>query len=298
MLLRLFNKATILYLRLLGAQRLSLRVGSVTLAYYRIGPENGEPWVLLHGLGSVAATWGPVLAALRRECRLVVPELSALGGTATPSGGMGVREGSKVVARLIEEEFGVRPVSVAGISLGGWMAVRLALERPELVARLALIDAGGYLDQDWDHILDMVTVSDLAGVDRLYTALFARTPWLMRLSRQGFLRAYTSRAVKSTLQELSEEDAYDDETLGRLRIPVALIWGERDGLFTLEIARRMAAALPQAHLEVLPECGHAIHMERPRLLVRALQGFRRRTAGLQSPETPWSGGQPCPARNT
>jgi pimeloyl-ACP methyl ester carboxylesterase len=298
MLLRLFNKATVFYLRLLGAQRSSLRVGAVNLVYYRLGPEDGEPWALLHGLGSVAATWGPVLSALRRECRLIVPELSALGGTETPSGGLAVREGSGAVARLIEEEFGVRPVSVAGISLGGWMAVRLALDRPELVARLALIDAGGYRDQDWDRIQEMVTVNDLAGVDRLYTALFARTPWMMRLSRQGFLQAYTSRAVKGILQELSDDDAFDDDTLRRLHLPVALIWGDRDGLFTLETARSMAAALPQAHLEVLPNCGHAVHMEHPRLLVRALQGFRSRTAGLESPETPWSGGPPCPARNT
>jgi alpha-beta hydrolase superfamily lysophospholipase len=61
-------------------------------------------------------------------------------------------------------------------------------------------------------------------------------------------------------------------------MPVALIWGEHDGLFTLDSARAMAAALPGAgghRLYVLHGCGHAVHLECPRALVAALQRVRR-----------------------
>src|SRR5262249_41485315 len=60
MAFRLAIILTALYLRLLGARRRVLADGPVSLVYYVMGPEDGEPWVMLHGLGSIAATWGPV----------------------------------------------------------------------------------------------------------------------------------------------------------------------------------------------------------------------------------------------
>lgn len=278
MLARLFVLLTALYLRLLGARRGLLSKESVSLVYYEIGPKDGEPWVLLHGLGSVAAGWGPVMRALRRNCRLIVPELSALGGTRCPDQGLGVNPAVEILDELLSKEFGGRPVTVAGLSLGGWIAVRLALAHPERVSRLVLIDAGGYRDQDWKTIKSLVTVEDLAGVDRLYPALFARTPWLMRVSRSGFLKAYTSPAVKNVLAGLTEADTFNGADLARLHMPVELIWGDRDGLFTVETARAMAAALPDARLQVLPDRGHALHLECPDDLVAALQRLRRAAA--------------------
>jgi pimeloyl-ACP methyl ester carboxylesterase len=277
-LVRLYNFFLRLYLRLLGARRGVLESGPVALAYYAIGPREGEPWVLLHGLGSIAATWSPVMRGLRRGCRLLVPELSALGGTRCPGDGLGIAPAIEMLEKLIDRELGGRPVTLTGLSLGGWMAVRMALRDPERVSRLVLIDAGGYRHQDWERIQSLVTVSDGAGVDRLRKALFFRVPWLMGLSPAVLLRIYTSRAVRHVLAELSESDAFDDADLARLRMPTAVIWAEHDALFTVATARAMAAALPRAHLEIIPGCGHAIHMESPGALVAALQRFRRATA--------------------
>jgi pimeloyl-ACP methyl ester carboxylesterase len=275
MILRLFTLATGSWLRLAGAQRRRLRIGPVSLAYSRLGRTGGEPWVLLHGMGSVGASWFPVMRALRRDCRLLVPELSALGGSAVPGGALGIRQGAEAAARLIEAELPGRPVTVAGLSLGGWMAVHLARDRPDLVSRLVLIDAGGYRNQDWESIQSLVTLGDLAGVDRLYRALFVRVPWALRRSRRAFLAAYTSDSVKSVLAGTTEHDAFDERDLARIAQPTAVIWGERDGLFPLATGRAIAAALPRATLTVLPGCGHAVHWECPGGLVAALREFRR-----------------------
>lgn len=283
MWLYLFSLLTRYVLTLTGARRKRLRVGAVRLVYYVLGPEDGEPWLFLHGLGSVAATWGKALFRLRRDCRLIVPELSSFGGSQIPGGALDIRDGSKVLARLIEKECGLRPVTVAGLSLGGWLAVRLALARPDLVARLVLINTGGYRNQDWEAIEQLVRVSDLPGVERLYGAFFVRTPWVMDYSRGGFLKAYTSPAVLGALDRLSEEDTFDDDDLRQLRMPVALIWGEHDGLFRVEAARAMAEALPDATLEVLEGCGHAIHLEDPDRLADAVQRARRAVAPRRSP---------------
>ncbi|HYG63018.1 MAG TPA: alpha/beta hydrolase [Thermoanaerobaculia bacterium] len=274
-MLRLFFLLAKALLFLAGARRRFIRSGPVRLAYYRLGPEKGEPWVLLHGLGANAVSWYPVLRALKGECRLVVPELSMLGGTRGPRHGLGVAEASRVLADLIRRELGSRPVNLAGISLGGWIAVRLTLDRPDLVSRLLLIDAAGYRDQDWDEIERLIRVEDLAGVDRLYGAMFVRPPWLLRRTRPAFLQTFTSRAVRDILEDLSEDDAYDDADLARIQVPTGLIWGECDGLFTVATARAMTAALPHASLEVLPGCAHALHIESPRQLTAAIRRFRR-----------------------
>ena len=301
MLLKLYMVATTLYLLATGARRRRLRDGEVTLVYYRIGPlpwhrarqrrrqpgaAAAEPWLLLHGLGSVAATWGLALHALRRDCVLIVPELSALGGTKAPGGAVTIEQGARLAALLVERELGGGPVTVAGISLGAWMAMRLAQRRPELIGRLVLIDAAGYRHQDWEGIDRLVRVTDMAGVDLLYGALFGTPPWVMRHSRGGFLRAYTSPSVRNLLDGLAEPDTYRKRDLARLTMPVALIWGEHDGLFTLDTARAMAAALPEAgghRLYVLRGCGHAVHLECPRALVAALQRARREIPLAPSP---------------
>jgi pimeloyl-ACP methyl ester carboxylesterase len=296
MLLRLVRHLVALYLRLLGARRHVLEAGPVSLVYYSIGPADGEPWLVLHGLGSIAASWSPVMRRLRRSCRLLVPELSALGGTRSPGDGLGVPAAVEVLTALIDREAGSRPVTLLGLSLGGWMAVRLALAHPERVARLALVDIAGYRDQDWKRIQSLVAVRDLAGVDRLYRALFVAAPWLMRLSRATFLRVYTSPAVRNVLAGLTEADTFDDADLAALRMPAVVIWAADDGLFTLETGRAIAAALPRASLEIVPRCGHAIHMECPGALNAALQRFRAATAGLESRQSP--GGKPWPAPST
>jgi pimeloyl-ACP methyl ester carboxylesterase len=273
-LLRLLGRLTAARLMLLGARRVRVRIGSVKLVVYLLGPRGGEPWLLLHGLGSTALSWAPVLAHLRRQCRLVVPELSSLGGSRIAGDAVGIGEGAEVAAALVDRFLRGRPATVAGISLGGWMAVRLALAHPQRVSRLVLIDAGGYRHQDWDEIQRLVRVDAVGDVDRLYQAIFARTPWIFRISRETFLSAYTSRAVRHILETTTEEDAYDDHDLARIEVPVGLVWGEHDGLFPVAVAERMQRALRRATLTVLPGCAHAVHWEAPRLLCAAIDGVR------------------------
>lgn len=276
MLLRLYFLWTALVLRALGARRVRLQVGEVTVLCYEIGPEDGEPWVLLHGMGETALAWSSAVRMLCKRVRLLVPELSGLGGTVSPAGGLNVGEGVEVVKALIEWWTPGRAVTLAGISLGGWMSVRIALERPELVERLILIDAAGYRDQDWERIRALTNVSSLEDVDRLYRALFFRTPFVIQMSRRGFLRAYTSPAVRHVLDTTPPEHTYGPEDLAGIRVPTLLIWGEHDGLFQLEVAHAMEFHLAEARLVTLRQAGHAVHWERGWAMAKVIDRFRRR----------------------
>ncbi len=274
MLLRLFGLWTHWALRLRRVRVETWQASEYRVRLYRHGAPDAEPWLLLHGLGATALSWKSTISTLYGECRLWVPELSALGGTVGPNPGMNVREATAAMAALIRERSPHRPVTVCGLSLGGWVAVRLALEQPELVARLVLINSGGFLDQDWGRIERLVRVRDVAGVDRLYAALFRRVPLLLRISKRGFLAAYTSPAVTHILDTLSEDDAFDEAALSRIRCPAAVIWGAHDGLFPLESGRRIASALPHGKLTVIEEAGHGVHWTFPDRMNLAIEAFR------------------------
>ena len=287
-------------LRLLGARRLRHRVGPVRVTSHRLGPADGEPWVLLHGMGSTALSWYPALRPLAADCSVLAPELADLGGTETPHGALNVREGAAVVIDLLERRLASsgdrRPVVLAGNSLGGWIAVRVALERPDLVRALLLVACAGYRNQDWYRVRELLTVESLAQTDRLIEALFHRTRMPVRWARRAFRATYRSTGVRHVLSSISLEDSFDDDGLARLKMPVGLVWGTEDGLFPLEVARAMEAALPESRLFALPECAHVVPWDSPGAFADALAGFRSWLADPEPRPEERSGGcrlPPC-----
>ncbi len=274
-MLKLFSRWTRLRLRLRGVEVENREFAGFDVRYYSSEGNPHEPWLLLHGLGSTALTWHTTLATLA-GCRVWVPELSELGGTRGPDPALNVRQGADAMARLLETLSPGQPATVCGISLGGWMAVRLALARPDLVSRVVLINCAGFLDQDWEAIERLIRVRDRDDVSRLYGALFVRTPWILRLSRGTFLEAFTSNAVEHILSTLSENDAFDERELAGLGQPTQLIWGRWDGLFPLETGERMAAAIPDSRLAVL-DAAHGVHWEFPRRMNAVIEDFRHST---------------------
>jgi len=260
-----------------GGRHMRVRAGGYDMVVHCIGPRDAEPWLLLHGMGATALSWTCLIKALRPNCRLYIPELCALGGTRGPHPAIHVAESATVLASLIETLAPGPRLTVAGMSLGGWMAVRLALAHRAEVDRLLLIDVAGWKDQDWQHVVDLVRLRDLSDVDRLYSALFVRTPWLLQHSRNAFLAAYSSPSVTTILDETRADDSFDAADLARIRVPTGIVWAENDGLFPVAVARRMSEALPHATLEIIPRCGHGLHWERPQALVDAVQRWRRKS---------------------
>lgn len=261
----------------LGSRTERVALGGFDLAVHRLGRPGGEPWVLLHGLGATGATFLPLLPALRREADLVVPELSETGGSHGPAPSLAVADAVPLVAGLAHRLFPGRAVTLGGASLGGWVALRLALAEPGLAARLFLVAPGGYRDQDWERVAGAVTVASRADAHRVLGALFARPPWALRLLPGAIERLYRAAPVRHLLSgALRPEDAFGDAELARIAAPAALLWGERDGIFPLSTGEAMARALPCATLYPVPGAAHLPHWERRRACVAALADFRRR----------------------
>lgn len=237
-------------------------------------PDTCEHWLLLHGLGASPATWLPLLGGALREHEVLAPALSSLGGSLGPTSALGVDDGVARLAELLERRWPGKKVTVAGVSLGGWIAVRLALARPDLVARLLLVVPGGYRHQDWDRIERTVHIGNYADSNAIWAALFHRPPWFLRWGRPFLYLAYRSEAVAAALDTVREEDAFDDAELATLDLPVGLIWGESDLLFHVDDGRRMAAAIPGARIWTIPAAGHGVQWEKPTEFLAAVEAFR------------------------
>lgn len=258
----------------LGFRTSVVPFGPWRIRVHRGGRSDGEPWLLLHGLGATSGTWLPLIRRLRGECRFVLPELSRLGGSRGPRPALSVPEGAGLVDQLMATDFASCHATVCGISLGGWMAVRAAAAAPERYARLLLVVPGGYRDQDWERIGRMVRVARYQDTEAMWRALFVSPPWWLRRARPIFYLSYRSPEVAEVLATVREEDAFGDEELARLDLPVGLIWGARDELFRLEVGERMAEALPHGRLWSLTGAAHALQWERPADFVAAVRTFR------------------------
>lgn len=282
---RLYRAGSHLMLRTASMRSCRFEHGDARILCWQGGPQNGEPWVMLHGIGSVAASWWVLVRHLRDEASMVVPELSALGGSEVPGGALAVDDGCEMVAALIEERFPGRPVVLVGNSLGGWISLRLAQRRPDLVKRLVLVAPGGYRDQNWDHIGELIEVGNEEDAGELVDAMFASPPLPRAILRGGFLPVFRSRAVLGALEKLSEEDALSDDDLRRVEAPTALIWGEHDGVFHVDVAEHMVRCLPRAVLYRIPTAAHIVQWEEPQEMLRAVDDFRSRRFDVDGPRS-------------
>lgn len=275
---RTYRGGAHLLLRGIGCKPRRERIDGCDLLTWEVGAEGGDPWVMLHGIGSMAAAWTVLMRdpRMRRAHRMLAPELSILGGSDVPGGALAVADGAAVVAELVRRRFPGRRAVLVGASLGGWTALRVALDHPELVSRLVLVTPGGYAGQDWERIAELVAVGDLDDARDLVDAMFLRPPLPRSWLRRGFRVAFASPAVTGALAKLSEADGLGDADLARVEVPTALIWGEHDGIFHVEVAERMARALPRAALYRIDTAAHIVQWESPGRLLAAVRDFETR----------------------
>ena len=164
--------------------------------------------------------------------------------------------------------------------MGGRLALQLALDRPATVERLVLVSASpGIADaaeraarRDADERLAQEIERD--GVDAflerwLAQPLFASLP----RDRAGVDERRAGNTVASLTHQLrvlgQGAQPSNWERLGELAVPVLLVVGERDTKY-VDIAERMAGAIPQARVEVLASAGHACHLEQPEAVAHLL----------------------------
>jgi pimeloyl-ACP methyl ester carboxylesterase len=260
---------------------------------YLVGGE-GEPLVLVHGLGGAAANWLALAPLLLPGRRLLVPELPGHGGSSPLPAAPSLNPYADRISLLLERE-GLARAPVVGHSLGGAIALRLAIRRPELVSGLVLA-AGAGISSGTRNARHALTITGLLKPGRKiapHRARVARSPLLKRLvfGRWGVadppalppevveaflagpaLHSDTVSAAKALVRDDPRSD------LDGVRCPALVLWGARDNQLPVGDAFDYARRL-RARLRVIADCGHLLIAERPEACADAIDSFLNSNAG-------------------
>ncbi len=236
-------------------------------------------FVLLHGWLGRPADWDAVVARLASRVDVLAPSLPGHGDAVGLPGAAYTMDGAADrVADAIAERWGDAPAAVAGYSMGGRLALHLAMRHPARVAALALVSASAGLATDAERAararVDDARTSALVADPEAFHTAWVHLPLFATLAP-----AQRERLVADRLAGLDAAEAaralsglsvarqpWHGASLGRIRVPAVAVAGERDPTY-LALARAMA---PPFGVETVPGAGHALLAEAPTAVATVL----------------------------
>ena len=255
--------------------------GLLTVRYWDEG-QGGDPILLIHGLGSYCEVWDETVPALARRHRVLALDLPGHGHSDKPIHySYRIADLAESVRRFLAA-LNVPRVHVIGHSLGGAVAIYLALQAPEYVDRLALIASAGF-GSEGAWALRLATVPGLG------EWLLSPSPARSAAAAHSFLARteagtaervhlhYTMAArpgvVRATLQTARANGSVFGQRASMVRLilsgaralnqPTLVLWGDQDKILPVRHAHVAARTLPQSRLHVLHSCGHVPMIEHP-----------------------------------
>ncbi len=266
-----------------GDQRLSfdrVQTSDGAMSYLAAGPLDAPRVVCIHGLGATKASFMPTVNALAQTHRVIALDLLGFGDSHKP---LTAPYDAPYFARAVAvalNELSIDHAHLVGNSMGGRIAIELAIREPDLVASTSLLaPALAWLRQRPLRAVLSLPLSKLALIQPAPRRIVE--PIVRGLVPGGndgwtaagvdeFLRAYLTPAGRHAFYEAARR-IYLDEPYGeagfwpRLRLmhqPSLFVWGQQDELVPIGFRRHVERALPTAlHLEL--DCGHVPQLERP-----------------------------------
>jgi pimeloyl-ACP methyl ester carboxylesterase len=246
-----------------GAQSRSVTVAGHRIHYDVLGPTDGPPVVLVHGLGGRAEEWLPLAPYLvQAGFRVYLPDLLGYGRSQQPADfSYSVHDEAEVVIEFLDA-LGLKQVDLGGISMGGGIVQHVAALHPEHVRRLMLFDAVGIYEQpNWDT--NLFTPATPADVDKINALLYPHPVVVPRFIARDIVRLTDQNGWvihRALVTMLTGRDA-TDSLLPQLKMPVLIVWGADDKILPMHQGEKMHQLVPQSELDIFPDCGHMAPMQ-------------------------------------
>ncbi len=220
-------------------------------------PGGGTPIVLIHGLGDRDESWAPMLKRLKRAgFHVYAPDLLGYGRSPKPQAGdYSITGETKFVYDFIQA-LGLQQTDIGGWSMGGWIALKLAADHPEVIDRVVVYDAAGlqFELKGPKQLFEPQTTDD---VQRLFSTMEPDAKPIPMYIRRDLLRAIQANqwTVDRNLSSFSESDLVQSR-LPSLREPLLIVWGADDHLIPLSVGQQLHQLVQGSELDILAGCGH------------------------------------------
>jgi pimeloyl-ACP methyl ester carboxylesterase len=224
--------------------------------YYEGG--SGAPVVLVHGLGSRAEDWANLMQQLKQAgFHVYVIDLLGYGRSARPAdASYSIPEEAQYVEEFLAQR-GLQKVNLVGWSMGGWVAMRVALDQPARIARLVLCDSAGIRFEPSFTMFDFEPTT-IPAVQHLYRMLMPQPAEVPNFLARDMVRKFKELnwVVDRSARSMFRGDDLLDGKLGDLQMPTLILWGKQDHLIPLATGVSMHQQIPQSVLEIYDGCGH------------------------------------------
>ena len=252
----------------------------------RAGAED-EPLLCVHGLSCDTLAWIPQIEAFAAEYRTVIFDNRDVGQSSMAEPGYDIADMARD-ALALADELALDSFHLLGVSMGGAIAQEIALQAPGRVRTLTLAvtfsTGGAYarrLAEVWGA--RVIQISREQHVDELmllnHSEAFYESPDMVAFIRTAMLQNPHPQAPEAFARQLAASSRHDTrDRLSSLSMPTQVIAGEHDILVPVWKSKEIAAAIPEARLNVLPAAPHGLSLERAEEFNSAVLGFIRETA--------------------
>jgi pimeloyl-ACP methyl ester carboxylesterase len=235
----------------------------------------GEPVVLLHGLMGRMDHWDTPLAVLGEVGRAIAPSLPIFDPRLADTS---VAELARWVTRFMDALDIPRAV-VGGNSLGGHVALALALDHPERVTGLVLTGSSGLFERGFTRGVPHRPSADYVRQkmeEVFYDPRLVTPEWVEAIRRTVTEPASTLRVLRFARAAKRHNI---EARLQEIRVPTLMVWGREDRITPPEVAERFRALIPGSELVYLRQCGHTPMLEHPEAWSEMVRGWLAASRG-------------------
>ncbi len=271
-----------------GVHSQYVQAGPYRMHYFEVHPSGGTegiPLLLIHGLGARSEDWAPMIPALAaRGFHVYAPDLPGYGRSGHPDASYSISMEEAAVVQFMQAVHLPR-ADVGGWSMGGWIAMKLALDHPQLVNRLVVYDSAGvYFPATFGP--ELFTPDDVAGVRRLLAMLTPNPAPMPDFVARAALRKLQRNAwvIRRSVASMTSGHDLLDFRLNNMQPPTLIIWGAQDTLIPLSAGETIHQDIPHSVLNVMEGCGHLTPATCAKPVVRNTVDFLRANPPMQGGE--------------